>query len=142
MANVDFYILSNSAASDSELFACRLTEKAYSLGHQVFILADDNSQAARLDNLLWTYRDASFIPHQQNNSEDIDSPVLIGCNEALPGSFTPQLLINLSQTVPAFYADFQRIAEIVCGNEEQRQQSRSHYVTYKNAGLSIDTHDM
>jgi len=144
MTSVDFYILPDNSqnASDYRHFACRLTEKALSLGKQVYIQVDDLAEASRLNTLLWTFRDASFVPHQLENEANIDSPVVIGWREQLTDAIRPDLLINLSAVIPSFHGKFERIAEIVSEPEQRRQMIRQHYSQYKNAGLTLDTHQM
>jgi len=144
MTSVDFYILpdNSQAASDYRHFACRLAEKAMNLGHRVYIHVDDSNEAARLDTLLWTFRDESFVAHQMASDNDIDSPVVIGWQDSLADAIKPDLLINLGQSIPQFHTQFERIAEIVSEPEQRRQQTRQHYSYYKKNGLSLDTHQL
>ena len=144
MTNVDFYILPDQAdnASDYRIFACRLAEKALSLGKHVYIQVDDQAEASRMDTLLWTFRDISFVPHCLETQDNTDTPVMIGWREQLNQAFQADLLINLSATIPAFHTKFERIAEIVSEPEQRRQTVRQHYSHYKKAGMSLDTHQM
>jgi len=148
MSSVDFYVLPDGgdATSDYRQFACRLAEKALGLGKHVTIQVDDANEANRLNSLLWTFRDASFVPHQLENEADIASPVLIAWSEQWRGetldSVRPDLLINLSAGIPTFYAKFDRIAEIVSEPEQRRQQIRQHYSYYKRENLPLQTHQM
>jgi DNA polymerase III subunit chi len=45
----------------------RLLEKAYAAGHRTLVHCADTEQLKRLDQHLWTYDEASFLPH---GSED------------------------------------------------------------------------
>jgi len=63
MTQVDFYILSDETGTARALLACRLTEKAWKQGHRVYINTASPQQLADLDDLLWTFRAGSFIPH-------------------------------------------------------------------------------
>ena len=60
---VDFYILETAAAHEQLRTACRLAEKAWHKGHRVFIHTDSKETARSLDDMLWTYRQDSFVPH-------------------------------------------------------------------------------
>ena len=40
MTRIDFYIVQHSEPSSRERFACRLAEKAYRLGHRIYIHTD------------------------------------------------------------------------------------------------------
>ena len=80
MARVDFYILSQAGQHSRQTFACRLAEKAYNLKNSVHIHAASRGDAERLDELLWTFRDGSFVPHERvsASSGTPESPVTIG----------------------------------------------------------------
>ena len=66
---IDFYLLQDVAdneekASQSKYaLACRLIEKAYLRGHKVFVFCNNRQEAETLDELLWTFKEDSFIPH-------------------------------------------------------------------------------
>ena len=95
MARVDFYILPDRAANSRPLLACRLAEKAYRLGHRVYIHVESAQQAQYLDDLLWSFRQGSFIPHGITPPQPgDDTPVLIGWQDAPAGA--TEVLINLS----------------------------------------------
>jgi DNA polymerase-3 subunit chi len=63
MTDIDFYILSAQEPLQRLDFACRLVEKAYRSRCKVYIHFDTEAQAKTFDELLWNYRDNSFIPH-------------------------------------------------------------------------------
>ena len=48
---IDFYLLAGSDIAQRAQFACRLTEKAFKLGHRVHIHTDDEAAATELDAL-------------------------------------------------------------------------------------------
>jgi DNA polymerase-3 subunit chi len=86
MARVDFYLLNQAGQHSRQTFACRLAEKAYRLNNTVHIHAGSRGDADRLDELLWTFRDGSFVPHERvsGSRQDAESPITIGCeNEAV-----------------------------------------------------------
>ena len=47
----------------------RLADKAFQRGHSIFINAADEAQAQHLDELLWSFRPASFLPHGLQGQE-------------------------------------------------------------------------
>ena len=63
MTRVDFYISKNNHPDDRAKLACRLAEKAYQMKHRIYVHTDDRQQAEQLDQLMWVFRDGSFIPH-------------------------------------------------------------------------------
>lgn len=142
MARVDFYILADAGKQSRQAFACRLAEKAYRLENTVHIHTSNLDDAERVDELLWTFRDGSFVPHHLLDSvaDDRQSPVTIGCAK-VPGS-APDLLINLSDEIPPFAAAFPRVAELVTSDEECRQSSRKRFAAWRQQGHTLETHDV
>ncbi len=145
MTRIDFYLLSSQQADASERTACRLAEKAYALKHTIYIHADSQQQAIQLDKLLWTFRDGSFVPHQLHGLDESDnSPVIIGHQSSPDKELAThhQLLINLDQTVPAFFSRFERVAEIVSADEQQRKAARERFRFYRQRGYELQTHEL
>jgi DNA polymerase III subunit chi len=142
MARIDFYVLSQSGEQARQLFACRLAEKAYKLEHTVHIHTGDESSAGRIDELLWTFRDGSFVPHDRwrAGSETPRAPVTVGCDPTFRGP--RDLLINLDDVVPACAGAFPRIAELVTSDEDSRQKSRRRFVAYRDEGHELETHNV
>ena len=80
MTEVSYYLLPSESPQDRYLFACKLIEKAYRNACFCYVLTDNAEQSRQLDELLWTFRAGSFIPHQLYIGElpDIESVILIG----------------------------------------------------------------
>ena len=142
MARIDFYVLSQSGEQAKHVFACRLAEKAYKLDNTVHIHARDQATAARIDELLWTFRDGSFVPHELAGltSDTSASPISIGCDPAI--AEPRDLLINLADDIPACAGAFPRIAELVTSDAESRQVSRRRFAAYRDQGHDLDTHNV
>ena len=142
MSRVDFYLLSQSGVESRYAFACRLAEKAYRLNNTVQIHAANEQDAHRIDDLLWTIRDGSFVPH--DTGADIASsqaaPVRIssGTAEVEPRD----LLINLCDEIPAFAEAFPRVAELVSSDETCKQESRKRFAAYRDKGHTLETHNV
>lgn len=149
MTQVDFYILKQAEQQDRMFFACRLCEKAMNQGMKIYIHTDSEQVAQEMDDLLWSFKPESFIPHailgtHEELTEDEDIPVFIGFIDAAKNSFkkNADLLINLSQGIPGFHADFARIAEIVPNSEAAKSQLREHWNTYKAEGFELKPHEL
>lgn len=136
---VDFYLLNTSEPQDKWVFACRLLEKAYLRGHQVFVYCNDQQDAENLDELLWTFKEDSFIPHHlQGEGPEPPPAVQIGYGQE-PRGFR-EILINLANTIPPFYSRFKRVIEIVANEETAKQLSRLHYREYRANACELQTH--
>lgn len=142
MTDIDFYILSAQEPQQRLDFACRLIEKAYRSRCKVFIQLDNIEQAKALDELLWSFRDSSFIPHcLLGEEEQQDSPaVTLGYTDAIPDHF--DVLVNLAQEIPATFARYKRVLEIVIQQDDILAMTRQHYRHYKERGYPINNIDM
>ncbi|MFW6346446.1 MAG: DNA polymerase III subunit chi [Halomonas sp.] len=135
MTRVDFYILGGSGAGLRERLACRLAEKAYSSGYTVLLLVEDEPQSERLDELLWTFRQGSFVPHAPLAQRE-DEPVAVGTQE----HGDDVVLINLAERLPATWQARERVAEILDQREAVLRAGRQRYRRYKEAGCEPHTH--
>lgn len=143
MARVDFYVIAAAGEASRQQFACRLAEKAYRLKHTVHIRVPGREQAVQLDELLWTFRDGSFVPHEVLTDRPAESPVTIGFETADPRrDRLPELLINLTDGLPQDAGAFPRIAEIVTSDDECRRRSRKLYADYRAQGHSLESHEL
>jgi len=141
MTRVDFYIVDSTSAQARDKIVCRLAEKAYSMNHTIYIHTDSSEQAQQIDNLLWTFRDGSFIPHQPHDQHQSETcPVIIGHNHE-PESHS-EVLINAGDEVPLFFSRFERVAEVVTQDEPQRVQARKRFKFYKERGYALETHNL
>jgi DNA polymerase III subunit chi len=142
VTRVDFYLLAERSAGDRYLLGCRLTEKAFAQGHQVFLNATDRTEAEKLDRLLWTFRQQSFIPHGLVSTADPAlTPVLIGWDNQMP-EVKEDVLINLSPEVPAFFSRFDRVLEPIDGQPQVREGARARYRFYRDRGYPLQHHEI
>jgi DNA polymerase-3 subunit chi len=142
MARVDFYVLAQVDERARHLLACKLAEKAWRLENTVYIHAKNRSDAERLDEMLWTFRDGSFVPHGLAGRDDGTevSPIMIGYGEQ--GIGTRDLLINLCDEIPSTFEGFPRVAELVTSDESCREKSRKRYAVYRDQGHELNTHKL
>jgi DNA polymerase-3 subunit chi len=137
MAEISFYILPSQSQQERLLFACKLIEKAYRSGCFCYVLTDTAGQSQQIDNLLWTFRAGSFIPHQLYTGDiPATEQVLIG---SLPAPAQWQkTVINLSSQC----ANAERVLEILDNSEATKAVGRDRYRYYKEAGHNLTTHKM
>lgn len=138
MTRISFYVLKGQQELERQVFACRLAEKAFKLGHHVFIHTKDAQQSEQMDKALWAFRAESFVPHQLNTEDDPDNcPVLIG-HEGNPPRLM-DLLINLNDEQPLFFSQFERMAELINDDDTIKTSGRERYQFYKQRGYDLDT---
>ncbi|WP_020560546.1 DNA polymerase III subunit chi [Thiofilum flexile] len=138
MTHIRFYVLKSNQLQARLTLACKLIEKAYSQQLKTYIHTDNAAMSLQLDDLLWTYNDFSFMPHELAPSANKDTLILIGHDyEPLEHC---DYLINLSATMPAFFARFERFAEILDQNEAILHAGRKRYQFYRDRGYTLDYH--
>ena len=140
---IDFYLIEAPASVACDVTACRIAEKAWLQGHRVHLHVDSPESARRLDDLLWTWRDESFVPHAVRGADepaDADGglPVTIGWGR-VPES-AADVLLNLDPRVPDGFERFARIAEFVGGSEPDRNAGRERFRRYRAHGCELRTH--
>jgi DNA polymerase III subunit chi len=138
---VDFYVLPGSEERARLVYACRLVEKAYLQDCRVYVHAPGPAEAEAFDELLWTFADRSFVPHElagATAATGARSPVVIGCTEPAEAD----LLVNLAADAPACYERYPRIAEFVDAEPARRDQGRRRFAWYRERGLAPETHKL
>jgi DNA polymerase-3 subunit chi len=142
MSPVDFYILHASSRQASDRFVCQLTNKVWHQGYSVYIQCDSFPRAEQLDVMLWTFKDESFLPHEiyPSTSSIATTPILIGYTTNVYQN--TDVLINLSETVPTFFEQFKRIADIVENSPSLRESGRNRYRFYKDRHYELRVHEI
>jgi DNA polymerase III subunit chi len=141
VTQVDFYIIESDSDDARLKMACRIADKAMQQSQHVFINAPSDVEARKLDELLWTFLQGSFIPHrivQHELPAPPKEPVIIGLRQAPVGERW-DVLINLAADVPEFFSRYQRVAELVDGDAARREQSRERYRFYRDRGYELNT---
>ncbi|MBU6198545.1 MAG: DNA polymerase III subunit chi [Xanthomonadaceae bacterium] len=140
MPRADFYLIAKPRfRADPLLLVCELAKRAFESGQRALILARSDEQAQALDEKLWEFDEAAFVPHQiAGDADDAITPVLI----VPPGTSAPDraLIINLRDE--AVTGTFERVLEVVPDEESLRTGSRERWKTYKAAGMEPVKHDM
>lgn len=136
----DFYLIAKPRfAGQPLLLVCELVHKAFAAQQPALVLCRDFPQAEALDDLLWSFDEDAFIPHQlAGDEDDAQTAVLI----VPPGVETADrpLLINLRETCPA--AQFERVLEVVAADDTERAGSRDRWREYLRQGFEVNKFDM
>ncbi len=136
MTRIDFYVLGEGVEAD--LYACRLAEKAYKRGLRIVLRSRDAGHSQRLDELLWSFRSGSFVPH---DTRDEKHSVVWICHADEPHGNRP-LLINLSNEMPSRPEAYPRIAEIIGQDPEVKQRGRDRFRRYRELGFELESHEV
>ncbi len=139
MTKIEFYVLPNTNPTTETSTVGRLAEKAFFMGHHIFILTRDEKHSRHLDRELWHFRPDSFVPHSLASKNPYDCIVIDWAN---PPEHMDDVFINLSGRVPDCFSRFRRLAEIVNPNESSLSASRDSWRFYRDRGYPLAKHDL
>jgi DNA polymerase-3 subunit chi len=125
-------------ASRMEMRACEIAQHTYAQGDRLQIIAVDEEQAARLDDLLWTYKTDTFVPHGlwRGRDSESDQPVIITTRkERVVGIAS---LLTMDYCPVKMVRQFSKVIHmVVVDNQERLEASRRYWTLLKDAGFSL-----
>jgi DNA polymerase-3 subunit chi len=141
LPRVDFYVSEDAGADVRLRLACRIAEKAYLAKQQIVVLLDVEDMR-RFDELLWTFGDGSFVPHDAVSAEGAtcEAPVALTTGP-LPAGHV-DVLLSLAGSVPPSFDKFARIAECLDARPEVRAAGRERFKFYRGKSLEPQTHNV
>jgi len=142
MTEVDFHILAQPNEHDRLFYTCRLINKVFKQSLNVIVVCDDTIQAKQLSDLLWHFKEEAFIPHEIEFNDTSTIQIVMHDKEYEQLHDFHDVCINLSQHLPKWFGQFNRVLEIVCQNELTLASTREHYRFYQSRGYPIIQHDL
>jgi len=140
MTAVDFYTLPEGAPTPRLKAICQLVEKAFLGGERVLVWLQDEPQRATFDDLLWTFGDRSFVPHEPLAADPAacEAPVQLHAGDALPaaakGHFTTLVMLRKEATKAVL--DFSTVIEVVDADPDIRNAGRARFRFYRDNGVT------
>jgi DNA polymerase-3 subunit chi len=137
VTRIDFY----RYAEDKLRFACRLAARAFEKSSRLVVYAPDAAVLRRFDEMLWTFNATRFVPHCMAGAAVAgETPIILASSaESLPHH---DVLLNLGDEWPPFFATFERLLEIVSSDEADKERARGRYSFYKQRGYELNVHDV
>ncbi|WP_027799688.1 DNA polymerase III subunit chi [Paraburkholderia dilworthii] len=134
MTRIDFH----SNVGDSLLYACRLVRKAYLAGQPTIVVAEPERLRA-FDEQLWTFSALDFVPHCMAGTPlAAQTPIVLATNlDDVPHH---QVLLNLGASVPAQFARFERLLEVVGNAQDELIAGRERYRFYRDRGYALNNY--
>jgi len=134
MTRIDFH----SNVGDSLLYACRLARKAYQAGQPTIVVAEPERLRA-FDEQLWTFSALDFVPHCMAGTPlAAQTPIVLATNlDEVPHH---QVLLNLGASVPAQFARFERLLEVVGNAHDELIAGRERYRFYRDRGYALNNY--
>lgn len=129
-------------APDKLGYACRLLRKAVGTGARVMVTGD-SATLCELDQALWTFAPLEFLPHCYGDVTPTTlaaSPLVLA--ESVRSAPYLEVLVNLGSAVPEGFERFERLIELVTGEESDRVDARSRWKHYADRGYAIKRHDL
>jgi DNA polymerase-3 subunit chi len=134
MTRIDFH----SNVGDSLLYACRLLRKAYLAGQPTIVLAE-LARLQALDEQLWTFSPLDFVPHCMAGTPlAAQTPIVL--TTSLDDVPHHQVLLNLGASVPAQFARFERLLEVVGNAHDELVAGRERYRFYRDRGYALNNY--
>ena len=134
MAEIGFYHL---VATPLERALPRLLERATGQGHRVVVRAGSPERVERLNAVLWTYDEASFLPHGcSRDGNAAEQPIWLTDREENPNGAT--MLILTDGTDAADLSAFARCADMFDGNDPAAvEAARERWRRARDKGHSL-----
>lgn len=134
MTRIGFYHLQRSTLEQA---LPQILEKALAAGHRVVVMAGSPERVAALDDLLWTYDPASWLPHgAARDGDPALQPVWITDVEENPNGAD---VLVLTDGVAASRIDsFARCLDLFDGNDPAAvQAARRRWTELRDGGLEL-----
>lgn len=134
MTEIGFYHLTRSPL---ERALPRLLEKAHASGARVVVMAGSDERVEALDQVLWTYDPASFLPHGAARDGDAaEQPIWLTADDENPNQAA--ILVLTDGATSAHVGDFARCLEMFDGNDEAAvTAARARWRDYHAAGHEL-----
>ena len=130
-------------APDRLAYVCRFVRKALRSDARVVVTGPRELTQA-LSQQLWKLSPTDFLAHACEGDDAqvfAASPVVLVQDERCAPH--QELLVNLWEQVPAHFAPFARVVEVVSAQDEHdRAQARQRWKHYAGLGLNIVRHDL
>ena len=136
MAEIGFYHL---LSTPLERALPKLLERARAHGHPVVVRCGSAERVAQLDAVLWTYEEASFLPHgSARDGAPARQPIWLTEGDENPNRAT--MLVLVDGVEAGDLAAFARCADLFDGNDDdavaaarerwRRARAAGHELTY------------
>jgi DNA polymerase III subunit chi len=138
MTEVWFYVSEDDSQAAPGKLLLRLIERARQARRQLYLHTDDEAACHRLDHWLWQ---DGFVPHGMASEPQVErQPVVIGFGP--PPSACRDMMVNLSSQPAQGINDFNRLIELVAGDQGRRLNGRERWKYYRDQGYPVTKHEL
>ncbi len=135
MTDIRFYHATRQSLEQAVL---SIVGKAYGQDKRILILCRDKKDMAMYDDLLWTAKPESFLPHgTQDDAYETRQPIYITTKAHNPANADTLALCDV-ETAPDNVGDFSIVCDFIDGtNDDSIAHGRVRWKTYKDAGHNV-----
>ena len=114
-----------------------LIEKTLARGWQAVVQAGSQERLDALDDLLWTYRDDSFLPHAtEKDGDPVAQPVFLTTGDDNPSGAAVRFLVDGAET--SDLTGYARLIYLFDGNDpEAVEQARAQWRAASAADCTV-----
>jgi len=114
-----------------------LIERSLQRGWRVVVQTGSDERRDALDQLLWTYRDESFLPHGTEVADHPDmQPVLLCSSYSNANGADIRFLVDAAD--PPALDEYERVVFMFDGHDqEQLEAARRHWKRLKDTGTTM-----
>ncbi|MBZ9655145.1 DNA polymerase III subunit chi [Phyllobacterium lublinensis] len=134
MTDILFYHLTESTLENA---LPGLVERSLERKWKVVIQTGSEERRDSLDNLLWTWTDASFLAHATDQEPyPEEQPIILTTSDANPNGATVRFLVDGAE--PRNVEAYERLVLMFDGHDQQQlEQARAQWKLLKTAGHSL-----
>jgi DNA polymerase-3 subunit chi len=141
MADIRFYTLNAAGGTARFRHACMLAEQAYLAGERVLVWLEGAGAMEKFDQLLWTFSDRAFVPHEPLGADpgSSEAPVQLFDGPSLDALATGAgftTLLNLRDAPAREALGFSHVIEVLDGDAACREAGRTRFRFYREAGAT------
>lgn len=135
MTDIRFYHVTRQSLDQAVL---SIVGKAFAQGKRILVLCSTKKDVAMYDDLLWTAKPDSFLPHgSEGDAYDSAHPIFISTKPDNPAKADTLALCDIV-TPPDTIGDFSIVCDFIDGlRNESVAAGRVRWKAYKEAGHSV-----
>ncbi|WP_331828502.1 DNA polymerase III subunit chi [Candidatus Blochmannia sp. SNP] len=143
MKHGTFYLIPQKIKQKTELsyiekFVCNLISTQWRSGKSILVACENEHQAIKIDEMLWTFDQSTFLPHNLFGKTIHDTPIIIYWDRCCYDNNPRDLLINLMKQNMDFFFNFNEIIDFVPITDILKKWARYRYQSYKKNGFELN----
>ncbi|URJ29758.1 DNA polymerase III subunit chi [Blochmannia endosymbiont of Camponotus sp.] len=143
MKHGTFYLIPQEFKQQTEFsyiekFICTLISIQWRSGKNILVACENEHQAIKIDEILWTFDQNTFLPHNLFGKTIHTAPVVIYWRQCCYNNNPKDLLINLMKQNMDFFFNFNEIIDFVPVTDILKKCARHRYQSYKKNGFKLN----